>query len=332
MRLRNLLCGAGAAAAALGAGVPAAASAAQTLDTVPGITQVAAWNGTIAWSTYDAAGKDWRLVFSKDGGAPVAAPIAPSPVPFDVDLGTNRNGSTYAVYSRCATPPVSPAQAHGKGCDIYRLSVASGRETQLTSLSSPVYDDYDPTIFRGEIAFLRDERVGGRAGTTLRVANTTSGSHGTRVLAKTNSETLRSPQLTYDRVAYIVGYAKGRYGFGQQEVHTRTLSGRTARNVYRATSGGANFANITNIALASDDLHAFVWGRTNEGSGAGNRIVRYDAGAGRLSYAAGSPRYRNVADAGGDAGIVAVEETDGGGATTESAVRQLGPLDFSLRP
>ncbi len=135
MRLRHLLVPIAAAASAV-AGAPA--HAATVLDTTPLPTRVAAWNGTVAWSAFDAQANAWRLVFSTNGAAPVAAPVAPSPAPFDVDLGTNRNGSTYAVYTRCATPPANQAiNARGTGCDIYRLGVATGREEHLTATVVP---------------------------------------------------------------------------------------------------------------------------------------------------------------------------------------------------
>jgi hypothetical protein len=318
-------------AAALAAAVlaPGAARAA-TVDTTAGVTQVAGWAGTLAWSHYDPAAKDWRLVYSVNGGPVIAAPVAPSPVPFDVDLGTNRNGSTYAVYTRCAKPSTDRRNPRGTDCDIYRLGIATGREQHLTSISAPRRDERDPTIFRGEIAFVRDEPVSRRPGQVLRIANTTRGSKGTRALAKSRTQGIRDPELTYDRVAYVVTYAKGRYGFGQQEVHIRTLSGRSARNAYKAISGGANFANITNLSVTDADLHAFVFARTNNGSGAGNRIVRYDDGARRLTYAAGSPRYRSLAWVGGDVGtIAAVSES---GDESSSSVLTFGLPAFDLRP
>ena len=67
-------------------------------------TQIAAWAGTVVWSTFDATTNDYHLVVSRNGAAPQRLPVAPSANAFDVDLGTNRSGSTYAVYSRCTTP------------------------------------------------------------------------------------------------------------------------------------------------------------------------------------------------------------------------------------
>jgi hypothetical protein len=91
---------------------PAAHAANTTLSAEQRATLVAAWAGTIAWSSFDGATGSYRLVVSTGGGAPRPLPVAPSPVPFDVTLGTNRNGSTYAVYTRCATP--APASAPGR--------------------------------------------------------------------------------------------------------------------------------------------------------------------------------------------------------------------------
>jgi hypothetical protein len=67
------------------------------------------------------------LVKSVDGGAP--APVAvPERAggPFDIDLSTNRSGSTYVVYTRDG--------------DIYRLGVA----TKIAKLSSPTRSSAPP--------------------------------------------------------------------------------------------------------------------------------------------------------------------------------------------
>src|SRR3954451_6347075 len=110
------------AARAAGLGVLAAAilapvahAAPTTIATELRATPISAWAGTVVWSSYDATTNDYHLVVSRNGAAPQRLPIAPSPNAFDVDLGTNRSGSTYAVYSRCTTPatPNTPPT----GCD-----------------------------------------------------------------------------------------------------------------------------------------------------------------------------------------------------------------------
>ena len=75
--------------------------------------------------------------------------------------------------------------------------------------------------------------------------------------------------------------------------------------MYRAKSGGANFANITGPSL-SDTAASFMWARTNDGSETGNRIVRYTISSGKLAYAIGSRLYQYTAWASQAFGIAAV--------------------------
>ncbi|HEX6621000.1 MAG TPA: hypothetical protein VF024_15145, partial [Solirubrobacteraceae bacterium] len=180
--LRTLLLTGAVAGAALASG--AAAQAATVLSSEPVPTHVAAWHGTVMWSQLDQATGHYRLVKSVDGGAPAPVPVPERPGgPFDIDLGTNRSGSTYAVYTRDG--------------DIYRLGVATGVETKITKLSSPTLAERDPTIQRGEIAFIR--RDGGYA--QLRIGDPTSGSKGSRFLVKKRS--IAGAELAIKQVAYV---------------------------------------------------------------------------------------------------------------------------------
>src|SRR4051794_23665402 len=174
------------ALAALVAALPTspAHAASTTIAAEPRATPVAAWAGTIAWSSFDPATNDYHLVVSRNGAAPQRVPVAPSANAFDVDLGTNRSGSTYAVYSRCVTPATTSRPP--TGCDLYRLSLSSGVEQRLDSLSSPTWDERDPTIFAGQIAFVRNETHGRVNEDVVRVGNTTSGARGTTALVKRN--------------------------------------------------------------------------------------------------------------------------------------------------
>ena len=333
------------ALAALAAGVlaPAADAAPITLSTEQRATPIAAWAGTVAWSSYDAAAGNYRPMVSRNGAEAQPVAVAPSAAPFDLDLGTNRNGSTYAVYSRCSTPG---AQIPGRGtvaatgCDIYRLSLATGVEQPLHSISSPRFDERDPTIFRGEIAFIRTERHAGRTEDVLRIANTTSGARGTRALVRVPARRggLSSPELSFGRVAYIRG-DRGPTRAGELVVHVRTLHTGRDRAVYAARSGGANFANIAGLSI-TDDIKAFTWARTNLGSGTGNRIVRYDLATGRLSYALGSSRYVSTAWASHALGAAVMVDPSSTGTcspnvndqTSRCSVQLTGPLSFDARP
>lgn len=326
-----------AALGALAAAVlaPAAHAAPTTISTEPRATPIAAWAGTVAWSAYDAATNDYHLVVSRNGSAPQRLPVAPSANAFDVDLGTNRSGSTYAVYSRCTTPATQSTPP--TGCDLYRLGIASGVETKLDKLSSPAWDEREPTIFRGAIAFIRNETHGGKTQDVLRVGDTTSGSKGTTALVKLNrlGGALTDPELSASRLAYIKASRNGLV----RSVRVRTLkAGGSDRQVYRAASGGANSANIAQISL-SDTAASFLWARTNVGSGTGNRIVRYAIGSGKLAYALGSSRWQSTAWASQALGMAVVNDPSGTGScsgniTTPGAclVQLTGPVRFDARP
>jgi hypothetical protein len=307
---------AAAAGAVLASAAPAnAATVPLAVEQAP--TRVAAWNGTVVWSHFDAATKTWSLVKSVDGGAPAPVGVAPrSDGPFDLDLGTNRSGSTYAVYTRDG--------------DIYRLNIASGAETKITKLSSPALAERDPTIQRGRIAFIRRDHGFDQ----LRIGDTTTGSKGSALVVKRRS--IASAELGITHVAYVEEIATE---FGELRVHVRNLRTHADRQVYRAASGGANFAGVTRPTYV-DLPEGFLWARTNLGSNTGNRIVRYSLRGSRLSYATGAPRYNSTAWAGpalGTATATSLDSSETPGACTDAgvsycAVQLTGPLVFNRAP
>ncbi len=269
----------------------------RVLATEQRATDVAAWGSDAVWSSYDAATATYRLVLSRDGGPPAALPVAPSPRPFDVDLGTNRSGSTYAVYTRCADGDT--------GCDLYRLGLRTGREERLTTLSAPRWDERDPTIFRGRIAFVRHERVGGRMGDTIRIGDTTSTGTPTKVLVR--GQGLSRPELAPGDLAYA---RPRRASFGAVQVRVVHLRTGADRLAYEARSGGANTARVTGPSL-NHTTRSFIWARTNSGSGTGNRIVRYGIASRTLAYGQGSSRWTSSSWADGDLGLLTAASIDG---------------------
>ncbi len=312
--LRSSLIGVTIAGALLAPAAAQAASTTLSIELAP--TRVAAWEGTVMWSRYDAAARRYTLVKSVDGGPPVAVGV-PSRAgsPFDVDLGTNRAGSTYAVYTRDG--------------DIYRLGVASGRERRIGELSSPDAAERDPTIQRGEIAFIR--RYQGRD--QLRIGNTTSGSRGSRLLVARRH--ILGVELGIGHVAYVEQVPSD-----WREVHVRVRNIRTGadRRVYRAASGGANVADVTRPTYVATPA-GFVWARTNLGSGRGNRLVRYTLRGSRLDYAQGSPFHTSTAWAGARLGAATSGSLPGSGpgacadaGTNYCVVGLTGPPRFGLRP
>ena len=309
--LRTLLA-IGAAGATLVAA--AGAQAATVLSSEPAPTHVAAWDGTVMWSTLDAATGNYRLMKSVNGGAPTPVGVPErTGGPFDIDLGTNRSGSIYAVYTRNG--------------DIYRLSVAAGTEAKITKLSSPTLVERDPTIQRGDIAFIR--RDGGFD--QLRIGNTTSASTGSRFLVK--KRVIRNAELGTTHVAYVEQSGLTKL------VHVRNLSTGRDGVVYRATSGGLNAAGVTKPAY-DGERNAFMWARTNIGSNTGNRFVRYTLHGSKLNYAQGSPRYNSTSWAGDQVGAAtssSLDATDSPGACDDAGVHYCfvtvtGPLSFTLNP
>ncbi|MEA2195126.1 MAG: hypothetical protein QOG42_1560 [Solirubrobacteraceae bacterium] len=307
--------------AAVAGAVLAPAATAQGAPTTVAVeqapTRVAAQDGVVMWSHFDALAKTYSLVKSVDGGAATAVGVAPrSEGPFDVDLGTNRSGATYAVYTR-------------DDGDIYRLNVATGSEVRIDKLSSPALAERDPTIMRGEIAFIRRDRGYDQ----LRIGNTSSGSKGSRLLVKHRS--IVSAELAITHVAYIVTGPGPISDNGAKYVRVRNLRTGADRQVYRAVSGGANYANVTRPAYVASP-QGFMWARTNLGSGTGNRFVRYALRGSRLTYAQGSPIITSTAWAGnllGAATASALADTacDDGG-VHYCDVQLSGALDFNLRP
>lgn len=304
-----------AAAGALLAPAAPAQGAPTTLAEVSAPTRVAAWEGTVMWSRFDLATRTYTLVKSVGGGAPVPVGVAPrGGSPFDVDLGTNRSGSIYAVYTRDG--------------DIYRLRVATGTEKRLDTLSSSAFTERDPTIQRGEIAFIR--RNAGRD--ELRIGNTTRGPKGSRLIVRRRS--LVSAELGIRHIAYVTSASRF-----ELHVRVRNLRTRADRRVHRARSGGANAAGVTRPAYAPSP-DRFVWARTNLGSQTGNRLVRYTLRGSRLAYAQGSPRYNSTSWAGERLGAATASSLDGGetqGACADAGVNYCmvavtGPLRFTLGP
>ena len=286
-----------AAALAVAVGAPATASAADVaLEQRP--SSVASYEDILAWSHYDGATDRYQLMIQRPGQAAAAAPIPAAREPFDVDLGGSRSGSPTAVYTRCATPGRAPGAKDanprpGSGCDIYRYVLGAAAEQHLTQISSPTADERQPTISRGEIAFIRRERGSGRTYDTIRLGDTTSGGRATKVLVKVDirHDTLSDPSLAFGpklptgSLAYVIN-DPGPYGFARKRVRVLDLRATSSRNAYTATSGGANFANVTRPSW--DEFSGLLYfARTNNGSGAGNRFVRWSHASHRLTYATG---------------------------------------------
>ena len=128
-------------------------------------------------------------------------------------------------------------------------------------------------------------------------------------------------------------------GFAGLEVHVRNIRTGADRRVYRAVSGGANAARVTRPSyIASPE--AFLWARTNTGSGRGNRLVRYTLRGSKLAYAQGPPFHNSTAWVGGELGTATASTLDAGEGTGPCSdagkqycfVSLTGPTPFELGP
>jgi hypothetical protein len=122
------------------------AHADEAVDQVLRETPLAGYGGWAAWSR--TVGDRHQLVFRNPQGVIVIPTLPTSSRPYDVSLGPDANSNVVAVYQRCTS----------SGCDIRRLSTASGREQTLRSVSSPTYREATPAIWRSTVAFTRRVR------------------------------------------------------------------------------------------------------------------------------------------------------------------------------
>ena len=111
----------------------------------------------LAWSAYDPAGRNYRLMLRRPDGTAVAVPVPPRRVPFDVELGPRVGGGLIAVYSRCRIEPrldprdMLPLPATGRGCRVYRYDIGSPGEHAIPGSGSR----FLPSVWNGELAFAK---------------------------------------------------------------------------------------------------------------------------------------------------------------------------------
>jgi hypothetical protein len=136
-------------------------------------TSVTAFRGHVVWSSYDAHARRYSLR-EWYRGRTRTLPVRRRTVAFDVDLGPGPHRAVTAVYSRCKRDGGGNLRGDegqfgpytdAKGCDLYRLALASGRERRLHVRGEKTSSEYLPTIWRNRVAFARIfERRKGRRG------------------------------------------------------------------------------------------------------------------------------------------------------------------------
>jgi hypothetical protein len=208
-------------ASGLAVGAPATAAAQADTVIAPDSTaqNVTTYGSTSAWSRKAPDGT-YRLVIR--AGATIAdAQVAPSPVPFDPDLGPTKTNGRVVVYSRCAGTSAT------SGCDVYSYDVKAGVESKVAAVSGRHTSETAPSFYKGAIAF---SRAGGskpglylyRPGKGLK-----------RISTKSAAET----DVGETRVVSL--YHPGGPSGGETFVRLSNFTGADQRTVARATINGA---------------------------------------------------------------------------------------------
>jgi hypothetical protein len=133
------------------------------IATIPRASHIDAFGGRVVSSYWDDS-RTGYLLGELVGNTIRPLPVAPRPMPFDVDLGPDRrNKRTIAVYSRCTREPIIYWELDGRrGCDLYEFDFGTNRERKLAPAGRKS-DEYFPTVWRNRIAFTRTYRAPARA-------------------------------------------------------------------------------------------------------------------------------------------------------------------------
>ena len=256
---------------ALAAGA-APAAAEQRLATESASFTADASGDVIAWSSYDAASQTYALRVLR-GTTPVdTAAVAPSADPLDLDVGPGPNGAPLVVYSR-------------RG-DLYQFDPATGAEQPLAEVNTKGTEVH-PSIRRGALAFVRTPR-GRKARPTLylRQGGTTRKQPRPRF-----KETLAIEDVELSPRGLLVVYRTDIVPTCCTRAVLYKVEGKKLRHIFYVGSGGANFGQLVTPSVEGRSIY---FARTNDGSGQGNNLFRYDLRTRKLFSARGTSRAESV--------------------------------------
>ena len=300
-------------AALLQFALPAFAKADDLIGVASRPTPISAYAGRLAWSAYNPATNSYSLMTSI-GGVTSVVPVPPRSVPFDVDLGPDENGDTVAAYSRCSRDPVGrnpaignvltglPVWETGRGCDIYRFTFATGRETPIAVANSPMASEFLPTVWKARIAFARVyERKHGIAGRRAYIyARGTAGAGRSQRVPGGSRSKLRfcsgkprhctrllepgptALDLGGRRLAF--GWDSGDEGAPTTAAYYATLSSHPRK--HRLDLGSSGEIQATEIFQPSVDTGQVYWARVLFGDTTANSVRRYRIATGERQQAA----------------------------------------------
>ncbi len=235
--------------AVIASAVFASTASAATVALPGGVaTAVREYAGTIVFSEYVPAERRWYLSVRDVGAQPRRLAVAPSPVPFDADIGTDSAGRPQLVYRRCAGPVSAPV-----GCDlfVFSLAVATG-ERAVRNANDPGRNDVGPTLWRGRIAWTREYGTGKDANPVVYTKTLTAprSQPSTRLpgvptvrcaeevglveptCGPTTFRSVKALELWGDNLGLIVRYVfDGLGGISQTETRLNRISDRSAQQI-----------------------------------------------------------------------------------------------------
>ena len=244
------------------AATPAAAAERLAVESAPFTAD--AYGDVIAWSSYDTVAKTYSLRLLR-GGQPVAPAVAASAKPLDLDVGPGPDGAPVVVYSRAG--------------DIFQYDPAAGLEQPLAEVNSAGVER-NPSIHRSALGFVREVH------------------RKPVVYLRKDGNTRRQPRPRYKRelgVEDVELSARGLFVVYRTDIVPTCCSqatlyrvaGGKLRHIFAVGSGGANFGQIVSPTVFRRSV---FFGRTNNGSGQGNNLFRYDLRSRRLFSARGTSR------------------------------------------
>jgi hypothetical protein len=260
-------------AAALAVAVAApAASAEQRLAVEAAPFTADAYGDVIAWSSYDPASKTYGLRVQRGGADVDTSAVARSAQPFDLDAGPGPDGAPLIVYSRNG--------------DLFQFDPATRLEQPLAEVNTPG-NEVHPSIDRSALAFVRTPR-GHKAKPALYL--------------RKDGNTRKQARPEFKRTLAIEDVEltdRGLFAVYRTDIVpsccTRAVLYRvTAKKlswIFAVGSGGANFGQLVTPSVSGRRI---FFARTNQGSGQGNNLFRYDLKTRKLFSARGTSRAESV--------------------------------------
>lgn len=245
---------------------PAAAGERLAVESAPFTAD--AYGDVIAWSSYDAASKRYSLRLLR-GGQAVTPAVEPSGAPFDLDVGPGPDGAPLVVYARAG--------------DLFQFDPATGLEQPLAEVNTRGIES-SPSIHRSALAFVR--RIHRRP----------------VVYVRKDGNTRRQPRPRFKETIGVDGLelsARGLFVTYRTDIVPTCCSratlyrvvGGKLRRIFYVSSGGANFGQIVTPTVFGRSI---FFGRTNDGSGQGNNLFRFDLRSRKLFAARGTSRARSL--------------------------------------